>query len=118
MTLCKECNKGLDKGSKNGICVTCNFWLDILPIKDKLYIVRVEGVHYTMGSENKTVSIRGFGGRKWVIKFNDGREVISTNLWDQGRIPEHFRERLPDNAVFIPQPVSSSVLAKDMLVDE
>ena len=36
-----------------------------------------------------------------MIRFTDGREVITHNLWHQGTIPKHFRARLPDNAVFV-----------------
>ena len=46
-------------------------------------------------------TIRGFSGRKHVIKFFDGREIVSTNLWYNGEIPESHRELLPNNAEFI-----------------
>ena len=61
---CRECNKGLDKGSKNGVCFTCQFWLGKLIIKNQPYTVRVEGDHYMIGAENETSGMRGFGGRK------------------------------------------------------
>jgi hypothetical protein len=44
---------------------------------------------------------KGFGGRKFIILFEDGRKVITTNLWSQGEIPKSFREDLPNNAKFI-----------------
>src|SRR6266498_3893081 len=33
----------------------------------------------------------GFGGHKFTIKFFDGREVETNDLWHQGTIPDHFR---------------------------
>ena len=63
--------------------------------------VIVDGTHYHIGSETDSVC-RGHAGAAWKIKFNDGREVYTTNLWCQGEIdcPE-ARAILQDNAVFI-----------------
>jgi hypothetical protein len=65
--------------------------------------VVVKGCHYIIGAEKPTTprSWRGFGGDRYHIRFNDGREVVSTNLWCQGPIPAQFREQLPDNAEFV-----------------
>jgi hypothetical protein len=64
--------------------------------------VVVDGVWYGIGEEVKgPKSFKGFGGAKWTIKFHDGREVVSTNLWYGGQIPPAMRDKLPDNAVFI-----------------
>lgn len=41
------------------------------------------------------------GGRKFHIQMHDGQVIETTELWHQGTIPEHFRERLPDNANFL-----------------
>lgn len=49
---------------------------------------------------------KGFGGAKWYWRFLDENgqptgEVFKTDsLFTQGDIPEDFRDRLPDNAVF------------------
>jgi len=65
--------------------------------------VVVGGNWYSIGAERRAgdAEFRGFGGRKWIIKFHDGREVTSTNLWYGGDIPPGVREKLPDNAVFV-----------------
>lgn len=57
-----------------------------------------KGCHYWIGDEN-VECCRGFGGDKFVIRFKDGKEVTTTNLWYQGAIPKHFQKILPDNAV-------------------
>jgi hypothetical protein len=63
--------------------------------------VVVDGVHYRLGEEAfGRGSSRGHGGRRFDIRFRDGREVATTNLWRQGVVPPKFREQLPDNAVF------------------
>lgn len=110
---CKECGKREDgnwadseakKLERHQLCFNCNFWREKVWIKDRLGIARIDGSHYTIGKEEKShpSEFRGFGGSKFVIVFNDGRRVKTTNLWHQGSIPEHFKERLPDNAKFEP----------------
>lgn len=80
-----------------------DFWLDKLEIKDDQKTARIDGVHYRVGPENAPYGewFRGFSGRKFIIKFHDGRKVVTTNLWCQGHIPMKMREQLPDNAEFI-----------------
>lgn len=64
--------------------------------------VVVDNIHYVVGSEAQPVGAsRGHGGRKFRIRFFDGRLVTTTNLWHQGPIPPVFRDRLPNNAEFI-----------------
>lgn len=85
------------------ICFHCNFWTEYVSKKDNLQIVRVNGKHYwaNKSSEGDT-RYNGFGGQKWHIKWSDGRELETNDLWSQGPIPRHFRDQLPDNAVFLP----------------
>lgn len=81
------------------IKITDEFWRDIKRW-DTEYpnnFTIVKGSHYTIGDENSTSS-RGFAGAKVRIKFFDGREVISTNLWHNGTIPEEYKELFEDNA--------------------
>jgi len=87
------------------LCFNCDFWMEKVPYADDPRSVRVKGTHYFIGEENAAGSrgFRGFAGHRFVIKFDDGREVISTNLWCQGDIPPYFKELLPDNATFARQ---------------
>lgn len=80
------------------VCFQCQFWLEKIDIKDQSRVVRIENWHYLIGDEGR--AFPGFNGRKFEIKFHDGREVATTNLWCQGEIPESFRAELPNNAVF------------------
>lgn len=83
----------------NQTCFDCQFWIEKIGIKDRSNVVRADGGHYIIGDESET--IKGFGGHEFIIQFNDGRRVTTTNLWFQGEIPPGFKEELPDNAVFL-----------------
>ena len=80
-------------------CENCSFWLEklYLPQEYSNRRVIVNGVHYLISES----SIKGFGGAKFKIKFFDGRVIKTNNLWEQGKIPAHFRSVLKDNAGFI-----------------
>lgn len=43
----------------------------------------------------------GFGGALCRIQRADGSILVTRNLWHNGEIPPEWRERLPDNAVFL-----------------
>lgn len=78
------------------------FWLDLVDKRFRLDHVRIDGEHYVICNEFPPAgSFRGHSGRKFTIRFNDGREVTTTNLWAQGTVPAEFKDDLPDNARFI-----------------
>ena len=81
------------------LCFNCLFWTEYVETKSDHSHLVVNNNHYVIGPA--TGYQGGFGGAKFNIKFNDGREVTTTNLWMQGDIPERFRDRLPNNAVFV-----------------
>lgn len=82
-----------------GICPDCDFWIEKWRMRDDSNVVRVDGQHYIIGAGN-AIGI-GHGGDTFVIKFNDGREMTTTNLWHQGEIPLFWCQLLPDNATFV-----------------
>lgn len=84
------------------LCFDCLFWTEYVEQKDSPHVVRVDGVHYVIGGgEDYPTHIRGFGGSEFTVAFFDGRKVKTANLWHQGEIPENFRDKLPNNAVFV-----------------
>lgn len=83
------------------LCFTDLFWHEKIDIKDRPEVVRVKHTHYIIGREDPDERFRGFGGERFIIKFHDGRRVVSTNLWCQGGIPQRYWDRLPDNAEFV-----------------
>lgn len=105
--VCVECGLHCDpvhcfsKGSvdyENRLCFDCTFWSRMIRVDGA---IRVGGKHYQDGGrKGGNKSWLGFGGAEWLIVMNDGREISTNNLWHQGTIPEHFRDRMPDNAIF------------------
>jgi hypothetical protein len=108
MFKCKECHKEEDEtkwaDGKDLLlaeeCFDCNYWMKRVRGEYGRTQTIVEGVMYQIGRED-AVGMRGFDGQNWNIKFNDGRIIHTTNLWYNGRIPKKFKDRLPDNAIFI-----------------
>lgn len=69
----------------------------------------IDGQFYRIGPENidkpflappSWKAHRGHGGRRFVIRFYDGRTVETTNLWAAGDIPDRLRALFCDNAGF------------------
>ncbi len=118
---CSECHSLTDPATtggptltslrSRGLCYTCNFWRDLITIRRENRSVRVGNSHYLIGPEPDPSDRRsrpdcGFGGARFRIRFTDERarldpEVVTHNLWSQGPIPAAFRDRLPNNAVFL-----------------
>ena len=102
--LCSVCNAWESQSCWSvplgGMCINCRFWHDLLAKKD--ISVRVANHHYIIEPEMPKGygGFLGFGGARWDVLFNDGRKVVTHNLWHQGLIPERWRSKLPDNAVF------------------
>ena len=88
------------------VCFHCNFWLnwvERLTHPDyENHIARINGNHYLIAAEDAFAVPRGFSGTRFAILFKDGRRVETTNLYHNGIIPLRFRNRLPDNAAFVP----------------
>ena len=92
-----------------GLCHHCNFWvntfLEYLGAKRPIVAI-VNARYYVIDREDARgpAHCRGFGGSRFDIRFKDGRQVVSTNLWDRGTIPLNWRGVLPDNAIFSKEP--------------
>lgn len=111
---CKICGKEVDAEHyisdvkeamlEHQMCFGCNFWRERLVEDAELPPHRwcmIDGTHYVIGYEDSNDYFRGFGGREFYIKFNDGTIITTTNLWCQGEPPLEWKEKFPDNAVFI-----------------
>lgn len=108
-TLCGETER-LTYGSHNeqlktkGLCFRCDFWLRYVesdPTDPRAVVIK--GEHFMIGDEERKHrgEMRGFAGRKFIIEKLTGERIVTTNLWYQGKIPQRFRDKLPDNAKFI-----------------
>lgn len=86
---------------KRHFCFSCTFWQEYVEDKDNPRIARVDGKHYFVNkSKGGDTRFNGFGGSKFKVRWNDGREEESNDVWHQGTIPDRFRQDLPDNATF------------------
>jgi len=107
--VCHICGRELDVDmghASMGICdspkcFSTDFWIGHLAHKNDENVARIKGLHYIIGEEDSKDSFRGFAGRKFYIKFNNGILVKTSNLWHQGTIPEFFKQYMQDNAKFL-----------------
>lgn len=104
---CIICKKEIEKSYySNAIlcsqeCHTKNFWQEYVSTKNNPYHIVIEGQHYVVGKE-ETIGFKGFNGKTFVILKNNKNLIVTTNLWCQGEIPLEFREKLPNNGMFLP----------------
>lgn len=87
-----------------GLCHTCTFWQEWVNRfargKPHEYAI-IDGTTYSIGSEEDGARYgRGFGGARFVIVFDDGARIVTTNLWHGGEVPERWAAQLPNNARF------------------
>lgn len=89
------------------LCYTCEYWWQAVnwlangDVTDEGHrVVRVFGNLYIIRPDGQP-GPQGFGGRKYVIRFLNGDEVTTHNLWHVGEIPKWFRDPLPNNAMFV-----------------
>lgn len=104
---CVICGKEIKQSSYSNAVLcgsTCfhkHFWKEIITEKEQHIIIK--GECYCDGGNVDKPSLDswlGFCGRRFWIRFFDGRTLTTNNLWYQGKIPEEFREELPDTAEF------------------
>jgi len=104
---CEICGKEIEQSQySNAIlcsstCFETHFWKKIIEEKDQHIIIN--GKCFCDGGEVKypdRYSFLGFAGRRFWIRFFNGKEITTNNLWFQGDIPDEFRIELSDNAEF------------------
>lgn len=73
-----------------------DFWEEKIANKNNQnQVVYNHNVYYI--GDGKGLS-KGFDGDTFEITFNDGRIVITDDLWYNGELPKEFWDKLPDNA--------------------
>lgn len=102
---------------KSGICAECDSWIELWKAKDEPNVVRINGQHYMFGNHLQDARItqettieqlakafktnsagKGMGGQCVLIRMKDGRNVITDDLWHQGKVPAAYELVLEDNA--------------------
>lgn len=103
-----------------GVCGSCDHALDMWRMRDNENVARINGRHWVIGDVlttelDPTKSLadlvaeaqkmpragKGCGGQVHIVRFNDGRTVITNDLWGQGEVPDLVAAWLPDNAEFV-----------------
>lgn len=108
---CITCGESKDDSSdgynhiasiRDGNCFSCWHWSDAVKARGYTAIRTKDGTHYSFRTEQPISDDRsnflGHGGRRFLIVFNDGTEIITNNLWAQGTMPKYWRDRYPPNA--------------------
>ena len=103
-----SCNWLGDIGEKLkaiNLCFSCHHWVEIIDDKNNPRRIFVKGVAYWRKDfrkiEKNLEHVLGFSGHVFKIKMNSGEEYTTNDLWSSGTIPDRFKERLLDNAVFL-----------------
>lgn len=89
-----------EKLEATGLCFDCLHWAQArkaMAGKSWKHFVS-KGSFYTIGD---TYEGGGFGGTRWHVTWPCGHVEDTKNLWHGGDVPEHWRERLPDNAELV-----------------
>lgn len=77
----------------NNACFDCQFWYEKWLKRDNPAVLRIDGVHYRLTTEK---------GLSAHIVRNDGTEIVTDNLWHQGKIPSVWVGLgLTDNGRFV-----------------
>lgn len=112
---CRICSKTIefhytcdDQMRQASLCFFCFFWWKKVEwhingdVHEGNRVARILNNHYIIHPDQPVgTPFVGYGGKEFVIKFYDGTEVTTHNLWHQGVIPERFRKYLPNNAEFV-----------------
>lgn len=99
------------------LCFSCCFWWEKVEWRADNdthkghRVARIKNNHYVIYPDTPA-GPQGFGGHEHVIRFHDGTEITTRNLWHQGEIPKRFREHLPNNADFVDTRHTCSCRAK------
>lgn len=88
------------------MCHTCHHWHSQMKYdqeeRGEHRWAIIDGQHFALLPSDSQSSFRGFNGREFRIRFNDGYETTCSNLWHQGDIPAgYWRNLMPDNAQFV-----------------
>ncbi len=100
MGICKCCGKEFKKSNFidfcSSECLHKDFWDTVL---DETAVI-VNGHCFHIWPDGKTdCGFLGHGGSEFKIQFNDGRVVVTHNLWHNGEVPKD--RNIQDNAKFI-----------------
>lgn len=73
-----------------------DYWKKAL---DKDAIIINGKCYHVEPDEHSYYGFQGCGGRKFIIEKNNGKRIVTRNLWAQGKIPKCLN--VADNAKFV-----------------
>lgn len=111
---CEICGKEIEKSSYMGAvlcsseCFTENYWLEKCKAQEtdpyEYAIIDGQSYHFNRKkpiAEYSRYEFLGFDGKRFTIRYDNGDTYTTNNLWIQGEIPEKYRDRLKNNAIFV-----------------
>ena len=87
---------------KHKVCHHCAFWIDL--INNPIYGHEIiDGFYFVIHpSVKRPLNVVAFsGGKEHYIRKNDGTLYKSNNIECKGKVPEQFKDKLPNTAVFL-----------------
>lgn len=90
---------------QHGVCFSCNFWRDKIENWGTSYVC-VDGHLYSLLTGNPAESrMLNHGGREFFVQRRGEKEIrLFNNVWHAGEVPLYFRDRIRDDADFVPAP--------------
>ncbi len=79
------------------VCLSCNIWINKLATLPDPNCFIVNGGVYNTRPEFEGPGFRGFGGSEFKF-MKDSVLTVSKNVWFNGYVPDHFKDRIKDNA--------------------
>lgn len=81
------------------MCFDCDYWQDRVENQNSKSQVVIDQVVFQIGPKGEL--FKGCSGKEFTIKRSSGEIVVTNNLWVNGRIPNHFKDLIADNATFV-----------------
>lgn len=110
MMICAKCQKETDddihysKSIREGQCFSCTFWWELTRSPEpgtKQIVVDGHVYQFRPGKWQGPTWSLGFGGREFYIKKHHEGLMMTNSMWHRGKVPPEWREKFPDDAVFI-----------------
>ena len=91
----------VETDAQEDTCLDCYIWKNRQAAYKNQIVLVIGKYCYYVGNEATTYSKRGFGGRKFKLRFRNGQTLITTNLVPLGKVPSRLLTKMPNNANFV-----------------
>lgn len=85
------------------MCFSCDLWDERSgSIKNDVNVMITPEGMYSCREDFEGPGFRGFGGDKFTFQvIKTGEIKQSSNVWYGGKIPKHFKDKIPNNAIML-----------------